>query len=1075
MSRILPLSGDAVSQIHSSKHITSLQGVVFALLENSLDAGATKVDISVDFRRGGCTIEDNGCGILPSEFHEDGGLGRMYHTSKHCGGESADFHGKTGTYVASLAALSLCGITSRHARHNESATLTTHHGKVISRQTPALPGHDTLVSDSQGTRVTVRDLFGNMPVRVKQRALNGSLGNEDEKAWRELKRGIVALLLTWSKPCAVKIQVADACKKSITLSGSHSSVSTALTERSLNQLGGSAPKFDLQDALPLVFQAGLAPAESRQSWVPVSTSTSSITIKGAICLEPAPTRHCQFMSVSIYPCSADAGHNELYDAINRIFAHSSFGALEDIAEIDQAEKDRRKQDRRFKTDQYTQKQLHGRKGVDRWPMFVLQIKLRDQRSLYRLFDGARDTSLKAIVDVLEATVTQWLAANHFRPQKRRQRKNENQQGPAAASSPHRRAESTTSSTVETPGRATLVTPSLKRQATIASATTSKKRRILDLAGRPVSRDDALVQHSPSSYFDTLSRIKSGRRTFYDEVCDARKPATAPAGRLGSEQLPARKPIRAAFKLPVLEAGEVGSAKPGAASRAGSGLDSLSALGRVVNAETLPEQPSDDFGSVDDTAMLNAVEDVESGSLTTNSGDSAHPREQGCLPNDTLIDWMDPVTKNVFQVNARTGVVLPHRNAQNKQPSATDDNPASRSRAAINTSLTSAGKPLSLSRRFATPSNGADGGWLPGFLKVWSNPVFHKQDEDRIPVASFDGPGMEVAETSNRRCTEHGMAQHFAETGVSGTSKLSKAAMRHVKVIRQVDNKFILCKMPATRPDEHHDTLVLVDQHAASERVMLEGLFAELSAPIDAETPVAAFTPNTGCTSSVNTTLLERPPRFQLSSAESEMFVKHAPHFARWGILYDVSTKIPVTTTASQPRQPGEEHRLTARSLPPGIAERCTLSPNLLIELLRAEVWALADSGARARRVQHHPNAGTEDDEGEHGWLKRMASCPKGVVDLLNSRACRSAIMFNDVLSVAQCEELLADLSRCAFPFMCAHGRVSMVPLIEMGREGEAGVEGFGLAGGLLHERAGQKRDFGDAFKRWRKVDADGVQ
>ena len=75
---IRPLSEDVIAQIKSSTTITSLNGVIFELLKNSLDAGSTKVDISVDYSRGGCVVEDDGLGILPSEFWESGGLGRLH-------------------------------------------------------------------------------------------------------------------------------------------------------------------------------------------------------------------------------------------------------------------------------------------------------------------------------------------------------------------------------------------------------------------------------------------------------------------------------------------------------------------------------------------------------------------------------------------------------------------------------------------------------------------------------------------------------------------------------------------------------------------------------------------------------------------------------------------------------------------------------------------------------------------------------------------------------------------------------------------------------------------------------------
>lgn len=41
-------------------------------------------------------------------------------------------------------------------------------------------------------------------------------------------------------------------------------------------------------------------------------------------------------------------------------------------------------------------------------------------------------------------------------------------------------------------------------------------------------------------------------------------------------------------------------------------------------------------------------------------------------------------------------------------------------------------------------------------------------------------------------------------------------------------------------------------------------------------------------------------------------------------------------------------------------------------------------------------------------------------------------MFNDPLTVEQCEELMERLSHTAVPFRCAHGRPSIVPLVDLG-------------------------------------------
>lgn len=47
-------------------------------------------------------------------------------------------------------------------------------------------------------------------------------------------------------------------------------------------------------------------------------------------------------------------------------------------------------------------------------------------------------------------------------------------------------------------------------------------------------------------------------------------------------------------------------------------------------------------------------------------------------------------------------------------------------------------------------------------------------------------------------------------------------------------------------------------------------------------------------------------------------------------------------------------------------------------------------------------------------------------------------MFNDTLTHDECAQLVSRLSRCAFPFQCAHGRPSMAPLVDLGAGGRFG-------------------------------------
>lgn len=48
-------------------------------------------------------------------------------------------------------------------------------------------------------------------------------------------------------------------------------------------------------------------------------------------------------------------------------------------------------------------------------------------------------------------------------------------------------------------------------------------------------------------------------------------------------------------------------------------------------------------------------------------------------------------------------------------------------------------------------------------------------------------------------------------------------------------------------------------------------------------------------------------------------------------------------------------------------------------------------------------------------------------------------MFNDPLTKEECATLVSGLASCSFPFQCAHGRPSMVPVLDLGRGGAEDV------------------------------------
>ncbi len=69
-------------------------------------------------------------------------------------------------------------------------------------------------------------------------------------------------------------------------------------------------------------------------------------------------------------------------------------------------------------------------------------------------------------------------------------------------------------------------------------------------------------------------------------------------------------------------------------------------------------------------------------------------------------------------------------------------------------------------------------------------------------------------------------------------------------------------------------------------------------------------------------------------------------------------------------------------------------------------------------------------------------------------------MFNDILTIDECNNLIARLAKCVFPFQCAHGRPSMVPLAELGSG-----EGLGI---IISRPSKDKVDsgFGEQWRKW---------
>ena len=159
MTRINILPPLVADMIAAGEVVERPASVIKELMENSFDAGASKV--TVEFKSGGATyikITDDGCGMSP----EDAGIAFTRHaTSKlhdEKGLEAIGTMGFRGEALAAIAAVSRIELITREKGAAEGVRVVVQAGDIIDMSPIGCP---------EGTSITVRDIFHNTPARLK--------------------------------------------------------------------------------------------------------------------------------------------------------------------------------------------------------------------------------------------------------------------------------------------------------------------------------------------------------------------------------------------------------------------------------------------------------------------------------------------------------------------------------------------------------------------------------------------------------------------------------------------------------------------------------------------------------------------------------------------------------------------------------------------------------------------------------------------------------------------------------------------------------------------------------------------
>ncbi|XP_028995976.1 DNA mismatch repair protein Mlh3 isoform X2 [Betta splendens] len=269
--------------------------------------------------------------------------------------------------------------------------------------------------------------------------------------------------------------------------------------------------------------------------------------------------------------------------------------------------------------------------------------------------------------------------------------------------------------------------------------------------------------------------------------------------------------------------------------------------------------------------------------------------------------------------------------------------------------------------------------LSTLYSTWNNPVFVRPPTVAVDVSSGRADGLAVK--------IHNVLFPY---------RFSKAMIHTMKVIHQVDKKFLACLIN-TRDDEpaanaEGNLLVLVDQHAAHERVRLEGLVAD-SYEDDPEAPGERRL----CSSTISPPLV-----ISVTEEELRLLQSRQAHLRSLGLDVKFSHAAdPQVLVGKVPLCFMEKERNEVRR-----GRASVIRP--LVEVYLQEQIELLHSAGRV--------GGT---------------LPLAVLNVLASLACHGAIKFNHSLSRDECFSLVASLSSCQLPFQCAHGRPSIAPLVDI--------------------------------------------
>ncbi|CAN5401097.1 DNA mismatch repair endonuclease MutL [soil metagenome] len=156
--RIQVLPQTLINQIAAGEVVVRMANVVKELVENSIDAGATRIEVLVSDDVRSVEVRDDGCGM----GRDDAELSLQRHATSKIRTVEDLFHLQTrgfrGEAIPSIASVSRMEIQTRETDALSGTRIVIEGGRIQRIEAAGAP---------PGTRMIIRDLFFNTPARLK--------------------------------------------------------------------------------------------------------------------------------------------------------------------------------------------------------------------------------------------------------------------------------------------------------------------------------------------------------------------------------------------------------------------------------------------------------------------------------------------------------------------------------------------------------------------------------------------------------------------------------------------------------------------------------------------------------------------------------------------------------------------------------------------------------------------------------------------------------------------------------------------------------------------------------------------